>query len=118
MGVQPLPTTALRWHCDADALPFDSTREVDPIPGVIGQEIAVEALEFGLETNAPGQNVFVRGLSGTGRMTLVKRLLAKIRRECSPANFTASTTSAVPEQRAIRAGRRSIIAFQMLRASS
>ena len=37
---------------------------------------------------------------------------------CSRANRTARTTSAVPVQRAISAGRRSIIAFQTWRASS
>jgi len=63
-------------------LPFKSTREIEPIPGVVGQDDAVEALRFGLETNAPGQNIFVRGLTGTGRMTLLQRLLEGIRPSC------------------------------------
>lgn len=33
-----------------------------PPAGVIGQDDAVEALHFGLETDAPGPNIFVRGL--------------------------------------------------------
>ena len=37
---------------------------------------------------------------------------------CSRANCTARTTSTVPLQRAISAGRRSIIAFQTWRTSS
>jgi len=51
---------------------------------VVGQDDAIEALRFGLEVNAPGQNVFVRGLEGTGRLTLVRRLLQEIRPACSP----------------------------------
>jgi predicted ATP-dependent protease len=43
----------------------------------------MEALRFGIECGAPGQNVFVRGLTGTGRMTLVKRLLAELQPSCS-----------------------------------
>lgn len=81
-GPRPLPVKALRWKCDAEQLPFDSTSEVEPAADVIGQDDAVEALRFGLETNAPGQNIFVRGLSGTGRLTLVRRLLENIRPLC------------------------------------
>jgi ATP-dependent Lon protease len=43
------------------------------------------ALSFGLEIDAPGQNVFVRGLTGTGRMTLVRRLLQDTTPICRPA---------------------------------
>ena len=43
----------------------------------------MEALSFGLESDAPGQNVYLRGLTGTGRMTLVKRLLEAIKPTCS-----------------------------------
>ena len=46
--------------------------------GIVGQDIAVDALRFGIECCAPEQNVFVRGLTGTGRMTVVKRLLGEI----------------------------------------
>ncbi len=81
-NLSPLPSDALRWRCDPDLLPFDTTSDVEPVAGVVGQEDAVEALRFGLETTAPGQNIFVRGLSGTGRMTLLKRLLEEIQPGC------------------------------------
>jgi ATP-dependent Lon protease len=82
IGVPALEPGALRWRCAAEDLPFASTREVEPVTGVIGQDNAVEALRFGLETSAPGQNIFVRGLVGTGRMTLIRRLLEEIRPSC------------------------------------
>ena len=63
----PLPADGLRWRCDAAELDFETTNDVKPLVGVVGQDDAVEALRFGLETDAPGQNIFVRGLSGTGR---------------------------------------------------
>jgi ATP-dependent Lon protease len=75
---ESLSPDALRWRCDPNTLPFASTAELRPVDGVIGQDIAVEALRFGLEIYAPGQNVFVRGLTGTGRMTLVRRLLEEM----------------------------------------
>lgn len=80
--LKPVPIEALRWRCDPATLPFDSTADVEPVAGVVGQDPAVEALGFGLATNAPGQNIFVRGLSGTGRLTLVRRLLKEIRPTC------------------------------------
>ena len=79
---RPLPVESLRWRCDIDRLPFESTADVEPIASVVGQDTAVEAVRYGLETNAPGQNIFVRGLTGTGRLTLVKRLLEDIRPYC------------------------------------
>ena len=81
-GVKPLPFDAVRWRCDPRTLPFGSTKEVEPMVGVVGQDDAIEALRFGLETNAPGQNIFVRGLTGTGRMTLLKRMLEDIQPSC------------------------------------
>jgi ATP-dependent Lon protease len=80
--VEPLPCSALRWHCDPDSLPFETTADVEPIAGVIGQASAVESLRFGIECDAPGQNVFIRGLTGTGRMTLVRRLLEELKPCC------------------------------------
>ena len=80
-----LPVSALRWHCDPDSLGFATTAEVEPVEGIVGQPTAVEALQFGLEIDAPGQHIFVRGLAGTGRLTLVRRLLEKIEPESPPA---------------------------------
>ncbi|MGB2984311.1 MAG: ATP-binding protein, partial [Phycisphaerae bacterium] len=80
--VNPMPAEAVRWRCDPSALPFGSTKDVEPMVGVVGQDEAIEALRFGLETNAPGQNVFVRGLTGTGRMTLLKRMMEDIQPTC------------------------------------
>jgi len=79
----PLSSDVLRWCCDAFELDFETTNDVKPLVGVVGQDDAVEALRFGLETDAPGQNIFVRGLSGTGRMTLIQKLLEDIRPSCA-----------------------------------
>ncbi len=79
----PLPADALRWRCDPARFPFETTSEVEPATTVVGQDAALEALRFGLETSAPGQNVYVRGLVGTGRATLVRRLLEETRLSCA-----------------------------------
>lgn len=76
MPVPALSGEAVRWRCDESSFQFKSTAEVAAVTGIVGQDTALEALRFGLECHAFGQNVFVRGLSGTGRMTMVQRLLA------------------------------------------
>jgi hypothetical protein len=72
----------LRWCCDEAWLLFASTDEVEPLTGVVGQDDALEALRFGLEMTGPGQHVFVRGLAGTGRLSMVRQLLDAIRPTC------------------------------------
>jgi predicted ATP-dependent protease len=69
----------LRWICDPDSLGFETTEDVEPITRVVGQDAAMAALQFGLQVNAPGQNVFVRGLEGSGRLTLLTRMLEETR---------------------------------------
>ncbi|MFH0945115.1 MAG: AAA family ATPase [Planctomycetota bacterium] len=80
-----VPLDKLRWHCDESLFHFETTADIEPMTGIIGQEDAVVALQYGLEVDAPGQNIFVRGLVGTGRLTLVRRLLEQIQPESSLA---------------------------------
>ena len=73
-----MEASQLRWRADESALDFKSTSEIDPAVGIVGQPVALEALRFGLECQAPGQNVYVRGLSGTGRMTMIRSVLDEL----------------------------------------
>ena len=73
-----LSAEQLRWKCDLNELNFETTADLDPESGVLGQDDAREALMFGIECDAPGQNVFVRGARGTGRLTMVRQLLADL----------------------------------------
>jgi predicted ATP-dependent protease len=76
--IEPIPADALRWQCPASCVDFATTAEVPPAEGIVGQEKATEALRFGLSIDAPGQNVYVRGLTGSGRLTLVRDLLRTV----------------------------------------
>lgn len=62
-----LKPEVLTSPCYIEDLSFRSTGELEPLKGIIGQERAVEALEFGLSIKKKGYNVFIAGLSGTGR---------------------------------------------------
>lgn len=70
--VKRLSVEQLRWRCPLDWLAAESTGEVAPSTGIIGQQRAVTALEFGLAMDSLGFNVFVTGLTGTGKMTAIE----------------------------------------------
>jgi len=74
-----LDPAVLRWRYDESRLTFNSTADVNPAEGIVGQPVALEAMRFGVETDAPGQNIYVRGITGTGRMTLVQSVLAELK---------------------------------------
>ena len=77
-----VPPGDLRWRCSPEEIGLHSTADAEPMHGFLGQDDAVDALRFGLETAAPGQHVYVRGLTGTGRMQLVRRLLEEVQPAC------------------------------------
>ena len=73
---QPLPSDLLRRCCDTTALAFKTTDELPELPGLVGQERAIEAVQFGTTMRRRGFNIFAFGPSGTGKHTLVQGVLA------------------------------------------
>ena len=73
--LEPLSMDTLRWRCDVDCLPFETTAELDGLTQTIGQERAVDALNFALAMDHPGYNVYVLGPDGVGRHRTVRRIL-------------------------------------------
>lgn len=71
-----LAPEALRRVCDPNALGFETTETLEPVIGTVGQNRALEALDFGLEIETNGYNMFVTGAAGSGRATTV---LARVR---------------------------------------
>ena len=68
----------LRWRCDPILLPFETTEAVQRCDEIIGQERASEAIRIGLDIHSVGYNIFVTGLTGTGRSTTVKCILEEV----------------------------------------
>ena len=73
-----VPLDRLTTHCDPEALGFETTAELSPLEGMVGQQRAVGALEFGLSIDASGYNIFVAGSPGTGRTTTLTTFLERI----------------------------------------
>lgn len=67
----------LYWRCPDKWFGFRTTDEIKISREIIGQERALEALQLGLEIEAPGYNIFVTGPAGSGRTTTVEKLLQK-----------------------------------------
>jgi lon-related putative ATP-dependent protease len=72
-----LNVSDLRLICDPKIFKFKNTSEVKPLDTVIGQERAVDAIDFGLNMQDPGYNIFVTGLASTGKSTIVRDLVSK-----------------------------------------
>ena len=80
-----LPPEKLRWRCDPASLPYETTAELEPISGDIGQERALRALRMGVELTASGYNLFVCGLSGSSRGGMIVRMIEEMHPQAEPA---------------------------------
>ena len=61
MPWEELTPEELKYKLDPQQLPFETTAEVPPLEGMIGQERAERAMEFGLRIKRPGYNIFMTG---------------------------------------------------------
>ena len=68
----------LCWSCNTADFSFECTDELTPPHGLIGQDRALKAIEFGLELEKPGYNLFVTGLTGTGKASAIQRHLQAV----------------------------------------
>lgn len=80
-----VPSDKLTWRCDLSFLPFTCTADMTPLEDFIGQERAIRAIEFGLGVDKPGFNIFVTGLTGTGKTSIIKAFLKKNNRRTQPS---------------------------------
>jgi lon-related putative ATP-dependent protease len=81
---RPLPAALLYRPCDPAELPFEQVGEVADLLEPIGQDRAVEAVQFAVAMRHKGYNVYALGPSGTGKHTVVRDLLRR-RAETMPA---------------------------------
>ncbi len=105
----PLPASALCGTCDAASLGFETTAEITEANGVIGQQRAVEAIQFALGMKKPGYNLFAVGPRGTGKYRLVRGLVEAAANERRAENDWAYVHNFADERRpnalALPAGR-------------
>ncbi len=73
--IKELTAEQVRQRCHPSSFDCNSTEELEPIEGIIGQDRALSALRFGLNIPKPGFNIFVSGSAGTGKTTVIKSFL-------------------------------------------
>jgi len=75
-----LPADRMRWTCP----PIRPSKTPPRATRLLGQERPMQALRTGLSLHAPGYNVFVSGIVGSGRTTVVRHLLHEMKPSCRP----------------------------------
>jgi len=114
----PLAVSELRKTVDPSTLGFASTASLEPISGLIGQERALRAIEFGANMRSNDFNVFVLGPPASGKSTAIRQYLSrKARNEAPPADWVYVNNFEDPNRpRAIKlpAGRAKPLAKAMI----
>ena len=68
----------LKMTCNTSIFDFETTEELEPIQSGIGQDRGIKALEFGLQVDVIGYNLYIEGPSGVGKTMYTKNYLNKI----------------------------------------
>ncbi len=71
----PLLTEQLCQVCDPSQFDFATTEDLDDLDEMIGQDRALEAIQFSMGILSQGYNLFALGPSGTGKRTTIRQYL-------------------------------------------
>ncbi|TNF87590.1 MAG: AAA family ATPase [Gammaproteobacteria bacterium] len=74
--IKPLDAKSLYHGCDLKSFDFKTTAELEPLDQPVGQARALEAIEFGVDIEQQGFNLFVVGDPGIGKQELVRQILS------------------------------------------
>ena len=68
----------LKMICNENMFKFETTQELEPIDDGIGQERGIKALQFGINVDINGYNLYLEGPSGVGKTMYTKKYLDSI----------------------------------------
>lgn len=77
MAISKLKSAQLYRKCDSRKFEFTTTAELEERLSALGQDRAISAVELGINIKSKGYNLFCLGPEGTGKTSLVKRILQK-----------------------------------------
>ncbi len=72
-----LSAEEIHLPCDSARFGFGTTKEVSPLTCFVGQERALEAIDFGLNIQSLGFNIYALGENGTGKTSAVRRFITE-----------------------------------------
>ena len=65
--IKELSFNQLKKACDPAVFKFKTTKELEPFVGTIGQTRGIKAMEFGLNIDIKGYNMYLEGPTGIGK---------------------------------------------------
>ena len=68
----------LKMTYDPENFKFETTENLEPITTGIGQDRGIKALEFGVNVDIKGYNLYIEGPNGVGKTMYTKNYLRKI----------------------------------------
>ena len=68
----------LKMTCDSNIFKFETTEKLESITTGIGQDRGIKALEFGVNVDIKGYNLYIEGPNGVGKTMYTKNYLRKI----------------------------------------
>ncbi len=74
--VKELKHTQVYKTCDLRPLKFKTTEDLTPCRDYIGQDRAVDAINFGLGMEFTGYNLYLAGPPGVGKTTTIETILS------------------------------------------
>lgn len=77
--VKHLDIEKLVWMPSEEDIKFNTTEEIIAETKIVGQERALKALRMGAEIFSHGYNIYIAGMSGTGKATTIKKVLEEIK---------------------------------------
>ena len=83
MSINPLEAHELYHACNPEDLAFATTADLEELTDTIGQDRALEAIDFGVGIKHDGYNLFVLGSTGIGKHFIVTNELQKRVQESS-----------------------------------
>ncbi|MDR0979131.1 MAG: AAA family ATPase [Lachnospiraceae bacterium] len=81
MKKNELKYTDLKKICDPNMFNFETTADLDNIGLVYGQDRGIKALEFGLNVNLKGYNLYLEGPTGVGKTMYTKHYLQELSKQ-------------------------------------
>lgn len=73
--IKSLEFSQLYHACDASLFSFKTTKDLEPLEQLIGQQNALKSVDFGTNIRQDGYNLFVMGASGSGKHSTVMSFL-------------------------------------------
>ena len=68
----------LKNYCNPNIFKFETTDELEDSDLIYGQDRGIKALEFGLNVDSKGYNLYLEGPSGVGKTMYTKKYVSKI----------------------------------------